>query len=133
MLPPTGNEDGKRLHVGYSHAGYSRNRTQVPQRGGVQKHATCYCCGKTGHRAKDPKCSSNGKKCNECHKIGHFGRVCKSQIHAQSKNPTKNNNAKQIQFLNAEDSSEDEYIFALAKHAMNKTPVVIDGALPLRC
>ena len=93
-----------------SHTGYSRNRTQIPQRRGIQQHATCYCCGKSGHRAKDPKCPTNGKKCNECHKIGHFGSVCKSQNHAQSKNPTKNNKAKQLQSVDAKDSSEDEYL-----------------------
>ena len=38
----------------------------------------CYCCGNVGHRAKDPRCPAEGMSCNNCGKLGHFARVCRS-------------------------------------------------------
>ena len=40
-------------------------------------HIVCYCCGNSGHRAKDPRCPADGVSCNNCHKLGHFARVCR--------------------------------------------------------
>lgn len=39
----------------------------------------CYCCGHTGHRAKDVQCPANGKTWQNCAKVGHFATVCRSR------------------------------------------------------
>ena len=49
----------------------------------------CYCCGNAGHRAKDPRCPAEGMSCNNCHKCGHFARVCR-QPRSVNKSPTQN-------------------------------------------
>ena len=35
----------------------------------------CYCCGNTGHRAKDILCPANGETYRSCKKVGHFASV----------------------------------------------------------
>ena len=37
----------------------------------------CFCHGKTGLYAKDPKCPAEGKKFDLCSKTGHFCVVCR--------------------------------------------------------
>ena len=43
-----------------------------------KKPVVCFCCGRSGHRAKDSSCPAVGKICSNCRKQGHFAGVCKS-------------------------------------------------------
>lgn len=39
---------------------------------------TCYACGFVGHKSADRSCRARGKECKNCHKMGHFAKVCRS-------------------------------------------------------
>ena len=38
----------------------------------------CYCCGESGHKAKNPSCPALKGTCNACHNFGHFSCACQS-------------------------------------------------------
>lgn len=40
----------------------------------------CYRCGQRNHYGNDLRCPARGKKCDQCNKIGHFGKVCRSAM-----------------------------------------------------
>jgi len=55
------------------------------------KQGVCFCCGRAGHRAKDPSCPAVGKQCGNCGKQGHFAKVrqkglTKEQVRVMSRN-----------------------------------------------
>ena len=37
-----------------------------------KRPVVCFCCGRSGHRAKDSSCPAVGKTCSNCGKQGHF-------------------------------------------------------------
>ena len=37
-----------------------------------QGELTCFACGRRGHRARDRECRARGRRCNQCHELGHF-------------------------------------------------------------
>ena len=81
---------------------------------------TCYRCGSKTHLAN--KCEvTKGKSCNACGKPGHFSNVCKSRPLSRST----------IQYLVAESSSDDEFVFAISSHNQmkhsNMFPITING------
>ncbi|KAK0142863.1 hypothetical protein N1851_019189 [Merluccius polli] len=53
-----------------------------PQRTSQQK--ACYRCGSTSHLANNQKCAAKNSKCNQCGKIGHFAKVCRSTVPTQT-------------------------------------------------
>ena len=67
----------------------------------------CYCCGKSGHRAKSPSCPALNKTCNTCQKIGHFSRVC----HSASKKKTAT-----VKEIRESDDSDDGIVFVVGKY-----------------
>ena len=86
---------------------------------------TCFCCGLSGHKAKDPSCPANGKSCNKCGKPGHFGRVCKSSTKANALQSRCSN----VHFMAPRadnESSDGEYLFTLG-NSSRKVPVIING------
>ena len=70
----------------------------------------CYCCGKSGHRAKSPSCPALHKTCNTCQKIGHLSRVC----HSASKKKTAT--VKEIRESDDSDDSDDGIVFVVGKY-----------------
>ena len=67
----------------------------------------CYCCGKSGHRAKSPSCPALNKTCNTCQKIDHFSRVC----HSASKKKTAT-----VKEIRESDDSDDGIVFVVGKY-----------------
>ncbi|KFD45265.1 hypothetical protein M513_13857 [Trichuris suis] len=47
----------------------------------------CFRCGSTGHLANATECRARKVQCNNCQKLGHFAKMCKSKQlqHARSK------------------------------------------------
>ncbi len=46
------------------------------------RDATCFACGRPGHRRGDAKCSAQGKQCKSCGESGHFAVCCKRKQQA---------------------------------------------------
>ena len=66
-----------RQHRGNSGSRQQRNAKHPRFKNQDTRQFVCFCCGRAGHKAKDPSCPANGKTCNNCGKQGHFGGVCK--------------------------------------------------------
>ncbi|CAB3992802.1 Retrovirus-related Pol poly from transposon, partial [Paramuricea clavata] len=59
-------------------SGGSRRETPSHINNTGASRGPCYCCGNTGHRAKDVRCPANGKTCRSCNKVGHFASALQS-------------------------------------------------------
>ena len=108
----------------------------------------CYCCGNVGHRAKDPRCPAEGMSCNNCGKLGHFARVCRSRSNQKDQN-RKNTSQDEINKRTigsrgeiryvygaslpaaGESSSEDEYVFELGATGRMPHAIVKIGDFPV--
>ena len=56
------------------------------ERNATSKVEKCYFCGKKHHPRKD--CPAINSICSKCRKIGHFARVCRSQLNFSSQPST---------------------------------------------
>ena len=71
---------------GSSGKGREQNKTRVqtssstaqPSRKPPGMEGKCMRCGKSEHQQGE-KCAAKNAKCKECHKIGHFYKVCQSK------------------------------------------------------
>ena len=87
----------------------AQNKTRVqassftiqPSRKPPGMEGKCMRCGKPEHQ-QGQKCAAKNAKCKECHKIGHFYKVC------QSKKKTRRANLAQAAPQNEQDTHIDE-------------------------
>ena len=75
--------------------------TAQPSRKPPGMEGKCMRCGKPEHQP-DQKCAAKNAKCKDCHKIGHFYKVC------QSKKKTRRANLAQIAPQTEQDTHIDE-------------------------
>ena len=75
--------------------------TAQPSRKPPGKGGKCMRCGKPEHQ-QGQKCAAKNAKCKECHKIGHFYKVC------QSKKRTRRVNLAQATLHTEQDTHIDE-------------------------
>ena len=75
--------------------------TVQPSRKSPDMEGKCMRCSKPEHQ-QGPKCAAKNAKCKECHKIGHFYKVC------QSKKKTRRANLAQATPQNEQDTHIDE-------------------------
>ncbi|XP_070537506.1 uncharacterized protein [Ptychodera flava] len=74
------------VYKGQYNRGNSRRKTREKwsangdssDRATQSKNVVCGNCGADSHITRHPTCPARGKKCSKCHKVGHFGRVCRS-------------------------------------------------------
>ena len=115
-------QSGPRASQIASPATKSDQERQNPPPNTQHSNLVCYCCGRRGHRAKDPSCPANNKPCHGCGKLGHFSRVCKSS--RRDKEPAR---IRQIEQREVTDSSDEEYVFTLnrPKNSEQQATVII--------
>ena len=99
-----------------------------------KKPVVCFCCGRSGHRAKDSSCPAVGKTCSNCGKKGHFAGVCKSAPKrvTDSPNIAYQRNANGLRYVTVEDNtdSDDEYLFAIGSNMEdNAVQITVEGTL----
>ena len=68
---------GKNMGQNHSGAQGSSNHSQLSRKPPGME-GKCMRCGKPEHQPGQ-KCTANNAKCKECHKIGHFHKVCQSR------------------------------------------------------
>ena len=81
---------------------------EKPQRD--KKFSTCYRCGGVFH-AKYNDCPAINIKCNNCEKVGHYARVCRSKARGQNSKSwsrTKQKGYRKIRAVKQEDWLEEE-------------------------
>ena len=91
-------------------------RSRKPQNSGTdgQARPVCYCCGESGHKAKNPNCPALKATCNACHMIGHFSRVCQSSKKKIAK-------VRELPCPDvSDDSVSDEHVFVVGPHQHDK-------------
>ncbi|XP_056022138.1 uncharacterized protein LOC130055014 [Ostrea edulis] len=91
--------------------------------------STCRNCGENFTHKQKP-CPAKGKKCNSCHKLNHFAKVCRSRqnkhSHAESRVYEVQEHEKYAEQLNKNtDSSDGEYTYSIQEQvrSVGKTPM----------
>ena len=79
-----------------------------------QNHIYCYRCGMEGEKANHVNCPARDKMCSLCKRIGHFQRMCRSNINKDNKNYSNQN--KKVNSVS---------IFSVG--SASKVDVIIDG------
>ena len=104
----------------------AQNKTRVqassstvqPSRKPPGMEGKCMRCGKPEHQ-QGQKCAAKNAKCKECHKIGHFYKVC------QSKKRTRQANLAQATPQNKQNTHIDECgLIQLNPHVVNMLKIV---------
>ena len=79
--------------------------------------ATCYRCGKEGHKA--PDCRHRNTKCHACHKTGHLASVCRSRLQKTAekkggkRKPRRRVNVRTVDEHNSTDPSSDDQLYGI--------------------
>ncbi|XP_055596046.1 uncharacterized protein LOC129746422 [Uranotaenia lowii] len=62
----------------------------------------CYRCGLSGHFATDLECPARKEKCEKCHKLGHYAKVCQSRLNTKRRygSPAAHHPAKKYRYGN---------------------------------
>ncbi|XP_065224410.1 uncharacterized protein K02A2.6-like [Planococcus citri] len=81
--------DKKRNSKGKKFQREPSKRASSPDRDNTDR---CFCCGHSGHRAKDPKCPALKAVCGKCKKNGHYSKVCHSSAAGQSNSSSRDKN-----------------------------------------
>ena len=80
----------------------------------------CFCCGKTGHRAKNLNCPARNRECFICNKTGHYAQCCKTKL-ALNKNKEFNSKRQTVkQLCDRRKSLADHSGFLFALNARNQ-------------
>ena len=90
----------------------------------------CYCCGNTGHRAKDVRCPANGKTCRSCGKVSHFSTVCRCRRNRPNSSSNQQAHANQVgeQVV----YTDDECVFRVCQLPSLLTTIVALEGLSVR-
>ena len=77
----------------------------------------CYNCGNSWPHAINAPCPARGKQCNNCNRLGHFAKVCRSTKQTNSRRRDRKHvrNIDYQQQLRSETSSSesDEYLYSV--------------------
>ena len=132
----TGSSGGSRREIPSHFNGASQGSSQSSTYNLLKQESTrwhsqpCYCCGNTGHRAKDIRCPANGKTCRSFGKVGHFATVCRSRPKPANYTSPPQNQALQVCEHNnvTSYSDDDECIFRVQQFPnLPTTNINVDG------
>ncbi|KAL1378824.1 hypothetical protein pipiens_015325 [Culex pipiens pipiens] len=87
----------------------SRRQAHFESRSKDEEHCpwTCFACGRRGHKAMDKECPANGRNCNKCNAIGHFGLRCPKSKRS-FKQEISEQPSKKIRSVEASDNRSEE-------------------------
>ena len=112
---------GKNVGQNNSGAQTSSNHSQ-PFRKPLGMEGKCMRCGKPEHQPGQ-KCAAKNAKCKECHKIGHFYKVCQSKKRGRRANSPMVNMLKIVSHFGATRGSQEKHL---------KFPIDVDHRGPYK-
>ena len=112
---------GKNVGQNNSGAQTSSNHSQ-PFRKPLGMEGKCMRCGKPEHQPGQ-KCAAKNAKCKECHKIGHFYKVCQSKKRGRRANSPMVNMLKIVNHFGATRGSQEKHL---------KFPIDVDHRGPYK-
>ena len=100
-------------------SGKSRARTpRTPRKEDTEKK-----CGRCGYPSSHTTCPAVGEECNNCHKKGHFGGVCRSKKTQKQQGKQKDSRSKKAKPAPGgkahaidEWESDEEYAHLISRH-----------------
>ncbi|XP_062585044.1 uncharacterized protein K02A2.6-like [Saccostrea cucullata] len=111
-----------------SETGYKKKWSTSERQQKTQNHPVmCRNCGGEFPHKQKP-CPAKGKKCNSCHKLNHFAKVCRSQRFRKS-NPERRvyevQDFEEHKHCTDEPSSDEEYTYSIQEQvrSVRKTPM----------
>ncbi|XP_060078270.1 uncharacterized protein LOC132557761 [Ylistrum balloti] len=84
----------------------------------------CYRCDREGHLSRDPQCPAKTKRCNECGKVGHFAKCCKSKLpgssQKRSSSYSQRNNGPRKGNVCAVEPEQNNYAFNVSQRSRSE-------------
>ena len=74
------NQSGKQSYQHRNYSAQQRNESNTVR---------LFNCGNCGQQHAAKSCPAYGKRCNNCHKIGHFSKLCRSTKNTRFRNPVR--------------------------------------------
>ncbi|XP_070381116.1 uncharacterized protein [Dermacentor albipictus] len=74
----------------------------------------CYRCGSTRHLANSQECKARGKRCSQCHRMGHFRAVCGRSAE------------RDVRTVRNDGASEEDVLTVLAVRQVERRTLVVD-------
>lgn len=106
---------------------YRRESKDISQHKASQQNKKCYFCGGPYPHVKE--CPAKGKVCQQCKKIGHFAKVCRSRSHSHAtKTAMGKGRLHNLQEKNPAEESAD-YVFNLGDKSLPQVDIIIGGHL----
>lgn len=112
-----------------------RDQTSFTKEKSQKAKGKCWKCAKTGHYAKDCRCSKN-HRCEQCGLIGHFAVCCKTKREQSKTGPTergkgqpqqgKGNASRQDVRQVSDEREEDFYIFCTDPNSNDLLDILIE-------
>ena len=92
-------------------------------RGSTETQRHCFRCGSRSHMANSTTCPAKDKRCNACHRIGHFSKLCRNPGNPLGVHQITSHDDPEDTYNAHSSDSEDTYVLATNSKTEKHRPV----------
>ena len=109
-----------------------KQQTKGKQQPKAQKQSNCRNCGLARHETRED-CPAKESKCNKCHRIGHWGKVCLNpQNPLKQTNKQQGHRGKKIQAIQHDSQDSEDHLSATFEN-FTFSPITVNAHSNTEC